>query len=217
MTVYIGVVSQKGGVGKSTIARLIAREYMMNDWNVKIADLDISQGTSHSWHSRRLAAGLSPVVAVEKFGTVDAALKVSSLYDLMIFDGAPHSTQGTLRIAKVSNLLILPTGLARDDLEPTVLLAHSLVKEGINRNKITCALCRVGDSDAEIEEARQYIQTAGYTVLDGAMPEKLAYRRASDMGQAPTETRFPTLNQKADVLTQSIMDTFTKLMKEQAA
>jgi hypothetical protein len=39
----IGIASQKVGVGKSTLARLIAREYAAADWNVKIADLDIGQ------------------------------------------------------------------------------------------------------------------------------------------------------------------------------
>lgn len=40
----IGCISQKGGVGKSTLARLIAREYANSGWNVKIADLDIGPG-----------------------------------------------------------------------------------------------------------------------------------------------------------------------------
>lgn len=47
MAIILGVVSQKGGVGKSTIARLIARELASQDWQVKIADLDISQATSY--------------------------------------------------------------------------------------------------------------------------------------------------------------------------
>jgi len=41
MALVIAVVSQKGGVGKSTCARLIAREYAQAGWNVKIADLDL--------------------------------------------------------------------------------------------------------------------------------------------------------------------------------
>ncbi|MBA3922086.1 MAG: ParA family protein, partial [Nostocaceae cyanobacterium] len=53
MTLQIGVVSQKGGVGKSTIARLLAREYAAAGWDVKIADLDIAQATSTNWKQRR--------------------------------------------------------------------------------------------------------------------------------------------------------------------
>ena len=55
MAIILGIVSQKGGVGKSTIARLIAREFAQNDWSVKIADMDIQQGTSFQWYKRRAA------------------------------------------------------------------------------------------------------------------------------------------------------------------
>ncbi len=40
MNLIIGVISQKGGVGKSSIVRALAREAANNDINVKIADLD---------------------------------------------------------------------------------------------------------------------------------------------------------------------------------
>jgi chromosome partitioning protein len=102
MSIVIGICSQKGGVGKSTLARLIAREYARAKWAVKIADLDISQGTSFNWQARRLQYGIEPVVAVERFGTVDQALKVAPHVDLLILDGPPHSTVGTLRIAQAS-------------------------------------------------------------------------------------------------------------------
>jgi cellulose biosynthesis protein BcsQ len=37
MAALIGVISQKGGVGKSTIARLVAREYAAAGWQVRIS------------------------------------------------------------------------------------------------------------------------------------------------------------------------------------
>src|SRR5829696_7085799 len=165
MTVVIGMVSQKGGVGKSTLARLAAREFATSGWNVKIADLDVSQGTSFNWQARRLQNPIEPAVAVERFGTVEQALRVVTHYDLLILDGPPHSTVGTLRIAEGSDLVILPTGLSLDDLEPSVLLAHEMIKKGIPRSRIVFALCRVGDSESEIAEARDYIAQAGYTIL----------------------------------------------------
>lgn len=214
MGLIIGIVSQKGGVGKSTISRLVAREYANAGWGVKIADLDIAQGTSFSWQARRLQNGIEPAIPVERFGSVNQALKISRNYDLMIMDGAPHATQGTLQIAQNSDLIILPTGLALDDLEPSILLAHELCKKGIDKKKIAFCLCRVGDSQAEMEEAIEYIQQARYKILDGFIPEKTGYRRASDDGLAATETRFASLNEKADQLAQSIINQITKISKE---
>jgi chromosome partitioning protein len=217
MAVIIGLVSQKGGVGKSTLARLAAREFASSGWNVKIADLDVSQGTSFNWQARRLQNSVEPAVAVERFGTVEQAFRVAPHYDLLILDGPPHSTAGTLRIAEGSDLVILPTGLSLDDLEPSVLLAHEMIKKGIPRSRIIFALCRVGDSESEIVEARDYIAQAGYTILPGTIPEKIAYRRASDEGRTLTETRFPTLNERGDQLAQAIADRVTARQKAEVA
>lgn len=217
MTLIVGMVSQKGGVGKSTLSRLLAREYARAGWNVKIADLDVSQGTSFNWQSRRLQSGLEPPIPVERFGTVEQALKVADYYDMLILDGPPHSTAGTLKIAAASLLTILPTGLSLDDLEPSVLLAHELRKHKIKASKIAFALSRVGDSEAEIEEARDYITQAGYLVLVGSLPEKTAYRRASDEGRSLAETRFPSLNKRSDELVQGIITIIEQQKKGKVA
>jgi len=217
VSVIIGVVSQKGGVGKSTISRLIACEYASAGWNVKIADLDIQQGTSFSWQARRLQSNIEPPISVERFGTVAQALKVADHYDLLVLDGPPHATSGTLQIAEAADLVVIPTGLALDDLEPSVLLGHELTKKGIRQSKIAFALCRIGDSDAELNEATSYLEQAGYHILDGAIPEKVGYRRASDEGRAATESRFASLNEKADALAQSIINLASQLQQEKAA
>lgn len=214
MAIFLGMVSQKGGVGKSTLARLVAREYAKAGWNVKIADLDVSQGTSFNWQARRLQNSLEPVIPVERFGTVEQAVRGSAVHDLVILDGPPHSTAGTLKIADVAEMVVLPTGLSLDDLEPSVLLAHEIVKKGIPKQKIAFALCRVGDSEAEITEARSYVTQAGYVVLKGEIPEKTAYRRASDEGRTLTETRFLTLNQRSDLLAQSVVDQLNRIQKK---
>ena len=211
----IGVVSQKGGVGKSTVARLIAREYAEAGWNVKIADLDISQGTSFDWHLRRLQNQINPVVQVERFGSVAHAIKARDHHDLLVMDGAPHSTSATLQIAEVSTIVVLPSGLSLEDLKPQVILAHELVKKGISKSRITFALCRVPESDALTQSAIQYITTAGYSVLEGSIPEKITYVRASEEGRALTETRLATLNTRAEQIVQGIINLAHKM--EEAA
>jgi chromosome partitioning protein len=185
----IFVISQKGGVGKSTLARLIAREYANAGWSVKIADLDVGQGINFHSQGRRLQSDVGPVVPVERFGTGEEALKFTTALDLLILDAPPNSNAATLRIAQAADAVILPTGLSLDDIHSSVLLAHELVKRGVPKSKIAFALCRVGDSHREIFEAQTYITDAGYRVLAGYTAEKIAYRRAVDAGLALTETR----------------------------
>ena len=206
MALIIGVVSQKGGVGKSTISRLIACQYASNEWNVKIADMDLAQGTSANWNRRRLQNSINPVVAVEQFMSVADALKSAKHHDLIVFDGAPHSTRTTLDIAKASDLIIIPTGVSLDDLEPTIRLAHELKQNKIDKNKIAIALSRIGNSDAEVEEAKAYIQQSGYHLFEGLIQEKTAIRRAQDEGRSATETLFKSINEKVDILMQSVVN-----------
>ena len=217
MAIVLGIVSQKGGVGKSTLARLLAREFAAQQWRVKIADVDLSQATSFQWRSRRLEHQVQPDIPVEQFGRVDQALRVVEQYDLLIFDGAPHSSKATRDIAAASHLTVIPTGPAVDDLQPAVMLAHDLLRNQVPRPKIAFAICRVGHSLAEIKDARLYLDEAGYAVLDGTLPEQVAYRRASDEGRALTETRYPTLNARAEELAQSMVDRISELTKGRAA
>jgi chromosome partitioning protein len=214
MALIIGVVSQKGGVGKSTLARLIACQYALNEWDVKIADMDLAQGTATNWNRRRMQNSINPSIAVEQFMTIADALKAAKHHDLMVFDGAPHATRMTLDIAKAADLLIMPTGVSLDDLEPTIRLAHELKQNKIDTKRICIALCRVGNSEAEIEEAKQYILQSGYSLLDGLIQEKTAIRRAQDEGRAATETLYKSVNEKVDILMQAIVNRVEGLNNE---
>ncbi len=213
MSLVIGVVSQKGGVGKSTVSRLIACNYAASEWQVKIADMDLAQGTCTSWNRRRLQNGTDPRVAVEQFVNVPDALKMASQYDLIVFDGAPHSTRMTLDIAQASDLVILPTGVSIDDLEPTIKLAHELKKNKVPVSKIALAFTRVGNSDLEVAEATEYVNASGYHLLDGVIHEKTAIRRASDEGKCATETPYKSISEKVDVLVQSIVNRVSVVKK----
>jgi chromosome partitioning protein len=205
MTTIIAFVSQKGGAGKSTLSRALAREAAHNGLKVKIADLDTQQGTSVDWHRTRLQAGIKPAVAAEAFATAAQALKIAEHYDLLIIDGPARTSSGTLDIAKVADLVVQPTGASRDDLLPAVREFHALVQAGIPKDKMVFALNHIG-TPAEEAEARAYIAEAGYAVLEGCLLERPAYRKAQNTGHAVTETSFRNLNSKADALIQTLID-----------
>jgi chromosome partitioning protein len=205
MTTIIAFVSQKGGVGKSTLARAVAREAAHGGLKVKIADLDTQQGTSVDWHRTRLQTGLQPEVAAEAFATAAQALKMAPYYDVLILDGPARTSSGTLDIAKVADLVVQPTGASVDDLKPAVREFHALIQAGISRDKLVFALNRIG-TQAEEAEARAYIAEAGYAVLEGCLPERPAYRKAQNLGRAITETSFRQLNTTADALIQALID-----------
>ncbi|MFN4254165.1 MAG: ParA family protein [Saprospiraceae bacterium] len=205
MAQIIGIVSQKGGVGKSTLSRLLAVEYARNEFSVKIADMDLSQGTVTEWNRIRMSKELEPLVRVEQFNSINEALKDAKNYDLVIFDGAPHATRMTLDIARQSDFVVLPTGVTLDDLRPTIRLAHELVSSGVDAPKIGILLSRVGASQNEINGAQRYITEAGYFFL-GSIPEKTSIGQAHDLGKAANETTFKTINQSVDEAIQAIVN-----------
>ena len=206
MPYKIAMVAQKGGVGKSTLARIIAVEAAKGGLAAKIADLDTQQSTSVNWAVRRAENGIEPEVRAEAFKSVDTALKDAETFDLYIFDGAPHSSVETRQACQAADMVIIPTSEGLDDLQPSVILANNLLKEGIPVERIAFALCITSDSARELAGARDYLGKTPYTVLDGEIPFRSAFKTAMDQGKAITETSFPTLRKRADAMAQNIID-----------
>lgn len=217
MTYILGLASQKGGVGKSTLARLIAREAAQAGLSVKIADLDTAQTTSVKWAARRAEAGIEPEVRAEVMRSVKTGLSEAAGFDLYIFDGAPHSSRQTLEVARAADMVVIPTGEGIDDLEPAVVLAHDLRADGVDPDRITFALCLVADSEREIEGARSYLSKTPYRVLDGEIPFRASFKIALDKGRAITETNFKTLTQRADLVAQGIIDAMEQAAERSVA
>jgi chromosome partitioning protein len=208
MATTISFCSQKGGVSKSTLARTLAVEAARAGLSVKIADLDAEQGTSANWVRKRISAKLEPVVRVESLNTVAQALAIASDYDVFIIDSPGRASQGTTELARVVDLLVQPTKPTLDDMEPAVSVFHGLVRKGIPKERLTFALTRCG-GDKRVEAAREYLEEAGYDVLEGCLYEQDAYADALDIGRAVTETRFKHLNAQADSIIKAMISRIT--------
>ena len=205
MPIKIAVLGQKGGSGKSTISRLIACAYAKADYDVLLADMDTMQGTSTLWNARRLENEIKPELTVIQSPTLAKISKLYPHYDVVIFDGSPRATALTDELAKACDLIVLPTGLAVDDLHPTIVLANTLAKSG-QQKKISLCFCRVGSSESELSAAIEYVGKTPYHLLDGMLYERTAYRRSMDYGLSVLETSYSSLNEKADNLATAIHD-----------
>lgn len=206
MAYIVALVSQKGGVGKSTLARMLAREFVAGGLSTKIADLDTQQQTCAHWAARRAEAGHDPEIQVQGFGRVSTALEDARRFDALVLDGKPNASEQTREIAAAADLVVIPTGQTIDDLHPGVVLAHALVKNGVPRERIVFALFRTTGSGRENQAARGYLEEAGYHVLSGHVPVSTGYGAASDQGRAITETSYRSLNVRAANLAQAAID-----------
>ena len=114
-------------------------------------------------------------------------------------------------------MVVIPTSEGLDDLEPSVLLANNLLKEGIPASKIAFALCITSDSEREIVGAREYLAQTPYLILNGEIPFRSAFKTAMDKGKAITETSFPTLKKRADAMAQNIIDAVAAAAEREVA
>lgn len=201
----IGVVSQKGGVGKSTLCQLIAREAAAQGRAAKILDFDVKQMSSVDWVRARLEHDFEPAVEAEPTRDVRKALKLNRDYDVLVLDGAPGTPKRTAELIEECDLIVLPTGASRADLMPTLALARRIAGMKHDGAGPIFALCRVL-TDAEVAEARATIGAAGFPILDGELIERPGYRAAQNVGRSPSETGFRSLNTRAKKLAKAILD-----------
>jgi chromosome partitioning protein len=204
MPVVLSIIGQKGGVGKSTLARAIAVVAARGEIRVKLVDLDVRQQTSARWSNTRISGGLPFPIDAEAYESLTEALDDVADYDLVVIDTPGHLTPETFEIAQASDIIIFPTGTSSDDLYPTTLLLYEFEKIGIPKDRMSVALCRL----LEVKEerwARHYLETTGFTALDGSLPERTGYRRAHNRGKSVTETGEPALNERANELMASVL------------
>ena len=204
MAAVIAFISQKGGVGKSTLARALAAVCAQAGLEVVLADLDPRQQTLVQWQKARAEQRVSPRLSVEPFDNAAEAVERADACDLLILDTPSGVNDDTLSVACTAHLIVQPTGLTLDDLYPAVLLFHELVDAGIPKSSLVAALCRVLN-DEEEAAARAYLKEAGYEVLDGSIPESLAYRVAHNRGRSVTETNEQAFNERADALIEALL------------
>lgn len=208
----IACLSQKGGVGKSTLSRLIARTYAVSQWRVKIADFNTKQKTSVDWVAMRQSQQVEPEIAAETFTSVKIAMRQADKFDLMVFDGRPDSDTSTLDIAKETALIVVPTGVTLDDMAPQVKFAHELRSHGIPARKILFVINKSLDSQVAINDAKNYVTGAGYEVAKTDLPIRTGFQIAQNSGRAASETLYTSLNDRAEALAQEIVDRAETLM-----
>ena len=216
MPVVVAFVSQKGGVGKSTLARALAAVAGHGGVRVLLADLDPQQSTAVRWERLRVQNAVVPSLTVKGFRSIDEALDAGVDFDLLIIDTPGNVTRGTLDIARAAHLVVQPTGPSIDDLDPAILLFHELIGAGLPRERLVMALCRTA-SKREEDEARAYLAQAGFAVLRASIPERPTYRAAQNRGYGLTETKERALNDRADALMSELLSRVAEAIAAQRA
>ena len=104
---FIGVLNAKGGTGKSTLAACLAVRAAA-EARVAVVDLD-PQGSFTEWYGRRRTPDNPKLMrGIDRAGDAVEALRLTSPYDFVFFDGPPGSLLVTEEAIRSSTLVVIP-------------------------------------------------------------------------------------------------------------
>jgi chromosome partitioning protein len=112
----IAIVSQKGGVGKTTTAIELGFAAHAAGFPTAIIDLD-PQGTAAKWGDRREADGPSVIGGQASRLSVILDTARANGAELVIIDTPPSAEAIALQAAKVSDFILIPTRAGGFDIE----------------------------------------------------------------------------------------------------
>jgi chromosome partitioning protein len=182
------LASEKGGVGKTTIATNLGVHACQCGERTVIADLD-AQGSAPSWH--RLRGGDNPSVVsvasenLQRVKDGSLALGVS----LLIIDTPGHLAAATLAAIRSATLVISPVRPSLFDL----LALKDTIKLIEQAGKLDSAVCvvngivpgkRQGTAYSEAELAASGL---GIKVASSYLCQRVAYVKAIGLGKGVTE------------------------------
>lgn len=200
----IAFISQKGGVGKSTLARVLTVEATKKKIKTLLADCDHQQKTSYEWTQWRKENEVNPTITSKVFNSVKDIWPYTKQYQLVIIDAPARTSQGTLEIAKRSNLIIQPVGASRDDLLPALREFNALKAQGIKKDKLLFVLNHLS-TPAEILATQEYLTESGYPFAPFYLSEKASYRQAQSEGKSISEVNYTSLRKQVQKLVNFIL------------
>ena len=102
----IALISQKGGVGKSTLAVHLAALAAERE-KVILMDLDL-QGSAMEWANRR--GDRPPVIMAAHPASIAREIERAAAegYEAVFIDTAPHADHAALQAARAADLIMIP-------------------------------------------------------------------------------------------------------------
>lgn len=173
----IAVTSDKGGVGKSTLALHLAGALAAENRDVLLLDEDGRVGSCVRWAAR------GPALPFEVVAAEDAKPKRIERAEVVVIDTEGRPKRKELRrLADRADLVLVPSGVSPLELESTLLLLGYLEEETDARRRVRVALTRVPPVGGAGAQAREKLREAGASPLNTMLRAYAAYTRAAEAG-----------------------------------
>lgn len=179
----IGVLNQKGGVGKTTLSTCLSVAFGEDNKKVALIDLD-PQATACFWSDTRNkdTPAVVSIQSVRLKSMINAARDANT--DIVIIDGAAIQKEVAYDVVQVANYIIIPTKTAVFD----VTSMQETVKI-LKQNKIpySVVLNMVSPSGQEIDDLKRMTKDFDIPLCEISIGNRKDFFRAQNMGLAVQE------------------------------
>ncbi|BBE74928.1 ParA family partition ATPase [Oharaeibacter diazotrophicus] len=179
----VAVLSQKGGVGKTTTALHLAVAAFLDGKQVAVVDLD-PQASARKWADKRTLDGPEVIGDhAERLPQLADAARANGA-DLLVIDTAPNADRASLIAAKAADLILIPCRPAAFDLD-AIGATRDLAE--IARKPAFIVLSAAPVRSAVTEEARRGLEGQGAKVAPPVIFQRVAYSHAVIDGRTAME------------------------------
>jgi len=184
----IGVLNQKGGVGKTTLSVNIAGALARHGKRVLLIDAD-PQGSSLDWAAAREGEPLFAVVGLPKPSIHKELPLIGEGYDHIVIDGPPRVTDLARSAIMASDVVLIPVQPSPYDIwaadEVVKLIQEaSVFKENI---KSVFVINRRIANTAIGRDVREALEAYGLPTLDASIVQRVVFAEAAAVGKAVYE------------------------------
>ncbi|MFC4636807.1 division plane positioning ATPase MipZ [Deinococcus hohokamensis] len=186
----LAITSEKGGVGKSTLALHLAAALTERGLHVAVIDEDARVGSSLRWAARAAAHGTPFPFAV--LPADDVRPRRLAALDAVLIDTEGRPKRKALReLAAHADLVLVPSGPGALELDSARDLLEYLERDAGAARRARAVLTRVPTAGRTGEEAREDLREAGFSVCNTLVHHCAAYGRAAEQGALVSKVRGP--------------------------